>query len=134
MKVLQAKSKGERTPEQLAKAAMKQVALKELARASLDASAKVTFEYMGISHTLPATPTVNVKTGQIMFHFGAVGANRLPFEGIGPQACPDLSVGLGGNAMTGLEIEGWQEIRTKYGLGAVDTDGEETLSAGESTD
>lgn len=122
-----------RTPEQLAKAQMKQKALQELHAAGLDSSANITIEYMGIRHSLPATTTVNVKTGQIMFHFGAVGANRLLFAPEGHE----FAFGVGGNIMTGLAIDNWEELRAKYGLPAmpgVDETSDEALSATESTE
>jgi len=123
-----------RTPEQLAKAAMKHEAITDLESHGLADHAKVTVEYMGIRHTLNATVTVNVKNGQILLHYGAVGANRLPFNPTVGDKTHNLSFGAGGNFFTGLEIDGWQEIRAKYNLAAIeaDEDSDDSLSAGES--
>lgn len=130
MKTYTAASSVVRTPEQLAKNAMKQAALAELSNAGLAQNAIVTVEYMGCTHTLDARPTVNVKNGQILFHFGAVGVNRLPIELEGGNIS-QLSFGVGGNIMTGLQIDEWNVIRSKYGLSATpDSD----LEAGETTE
>ena len=100
----------------------------------LDTKATVTIRYMGIEHEISADPTVNVKNGQVMFHFGAVGFRRLPFgiravNAEGETENHELSFGVGGNVMTGLEIDKWQGISQKYGL----TQGEEDLDEGETT-
>ena len=120
-----------RTPVQMAKAAMKQAALAELHLVGLAPTANITVEYMGIKHSVVATPTVNVDNGQIMFHFGAVGANRLPFGNA--KDVGTLSFGLGGNLMTGLQIEKHTQYLAQYGLSTQDAETDESLSAGETT-
>lgn len=120
-----------RTPEQMAKAIMKQSALKELAAARWDNQATVTVEYMGHRHTLSAPVTVNVKNGQIIFHFGATGQNRLLF----PIHGKEYAFGVGGNIMTGEAIDDWQEIRAKYKLEELPSLEESAdLDAGETTE
>jgi hypothetical protein len=115
-----AKSIGVRTPEQLAKAEMKTKALAEMQGAGYSTQAEVVIRYMGTEYSLPADPTVNVKSGQVILHFGT--SKKLQFGS-------DLFFGVGGNIMTGLEITGWQPIATKYGLTEDDVD----LDEGETT-
>jgi hypothetical protein len=126
------------TPKELAKAAMKERARVELNETGLADEAEVTVTYMGITHKIKATPTVNVENGQIMFHFGAVGQKRLFFQVKGKNdALISLQMGLGGNLMSGQAIDTWKDIRTQYGLKDVVAPKESddvALSAGETTE
>lgn len=129
MRAMQGKTGVGKTALQLAKAAMRIQAVSELTGAKLPSTAKVTIEYNGVSHVLAATPTVNAENGQILFHFGAVGNSRLHFGET--EATGALSFAVGGNVMTGLQIDNFAGYCEKYGLTPAKT--EEDLDAGEST-
>ena len=128
------------TPKELAKAAMKFRAGTELEMAGLSDRVSVQISYMGVTHVVEGKPTVNVDNGQIMFHFGAVGKNRLLYQVTGKdEKLVTLNMSLGGNLLTGEAIDTWQAIREQYGLNqAVVTSApteptDEELEAGETT-
>ena len=123
-----------RTPEQMAKAALKLLATDQLTSNHLAQEATVTVRYMGIDHVLTALPTVNVKTGQLMFYCGAQGRNRLGFE---PSAVrgtdwEKLSFGVGVNIQTGIVVDGIEAVQAQYGI-TPGGDADEDLEAGETT-
>ena len=102
-----------RTPKEMAKAAMKSRALDELSALGLDSTAKVTVEYMGISHTLEGKVTVNVDNGQIMFFFGGTTPFELESDG---QIIDMRKARFGANLFTKQSIENWKEIRERHHL------------------
>jgi hypothetical protein len=118
--------KSQLKPDRLAKNALRQVAMKDMAEAGLPTTASVTIEYAGTRHTVTAHPIVSLKDGQIMFNFSATGGNRLSFS-LGGQ---EYSFGVLGNILTGLAVEGVDQVKAKYGL----TSSEDDLEAGESTE
>jgi len=135
MALVKATGRGkERTPAQMAKSAMKEVALEEMRGAELPLTAEVRVTYNGISHTFIANPTVNVEKGSISLNYGATGVNRKDF-GIELEGKPAL-MGVNGNVLTGLAIplSAFNGIRERYGLEAIQPEPtEDELSAGEET-
>lgn len=126
------KKKAVRTADQMAKAAMKALAVNDLQANGLGTDIKVRIEYMGVSHNLIATPTVKLETGEIGFYCGARGRSALPFEINGKDP---FSFGLGINVSTGFGIEGHEAILKKWGLTLVEQGKteNEVLDEGETT-
>jgi hypothetical protein len=118
--------KSQLKPDRLAKNALRQAALQDMAKVGLPTTASVTVEYAGIRHTVPANVVVSLKDGQVLLNFAATGSNRMQFT-IGGQ---EYSFGLIGNVLTGLAVENFNEVRAKYGL---PVDENAILEAGEST-
>lgn len=111
-----------RTPKEMAKAAMKLRATDELHASGLDTTARITVDYMGISHVVDGKVTVNVDNGQIMFNFGA----NTPFELESEGNEITLNGRLQANLFTRQSIENWKEIREKYlGKAVVSVEDEE---------
>jgi hypothetical protein len=125
-----------RTPEALAKFHLKNQAKALLESANLPGTAKVIIRYGAHSAEFDATPTVNLGTGQIMFHHGG----KMPCR-IGDM---ELTLQNGGNISLGLGVEGFADVVAKYApeyarkngikAGTAEAASEEDLDAGETTE
>lgn len=130
------KKKAVRTADQMAKAAMKALAISDLQANGLGTEVKVTVEYMGIRHSLLGTPTVKLETGEIGFYCGARGRSALPFETRDKDGKErSFSFGMGLNVSTGFGIENHEAILKKYNLELVPAGKSENdqLDEGETT-
>ena len=109
-----------RTPEQLAKFALRVEAEKALTAAGMPIEIDLGKALAGQRGTV----TVNLKTGEIMYHHGGKISLQLGEK--------TVIATNGGNLLIGMAVKGWEAIRDRYvkPTGNVEAD----LDEGETTD